>query len=169
MPFASTPRMHPDASQIQPQMHASLALNGIASDFNEAREGWHSITWNAAAYGQAKCNHPNGNNFEPMSVSGSLSACDYNTPTGCSDPTASNYSSSASWDYPTGNSDACDYNRGAEELLFIRWFSDASETATEYPVIIDTTTHCIIKDFRADILEASSGGLWATMPILCPS
>ena len=163
-------RMHPDASDVQPQMHASLVLDGIASDFIEAREGWHSITWNAAAYGAAKCNHPNGNNFEPLSVSGALSSCNYNTPTGCSDPTASNYNSAASWDYPLGDTDACNYTQGAGEMLSIRWFSDGSETATEYPVIIDANTQCIIKDFRSDIIDAASqlgsGNYAYTMPVL---
>ena len=123
-------RMHPDASQIQPQMRASLALNGIASDFNEARGrvALHHVECSGVWPSQVQS--PQRQQLRANVRVRLLSACDYNTPLDVRTPLPQNYGSSASWDYPTGNSDACDCNPGRRKLLFIRWFSDASETAT---------------------------------------
>ena len=82
--------------------------------------------------------------------------CDYELPSGCTDPQGQNYLEYALFE-PGGGEDACNYSYyGTGEDISVHWFSDDDPALYEHPVMTRVeadNSETVVKSFRSALLR----------------
>ena len=129
-------RAHGDDPAIVEQPVDFYDFRGPDDVIELIRDNWSAWVWNAATGTSGYCSDPNAVNFAGNELGGTLRHCDYEMPSGCTDPQGQNYLEYALFE-PGGGEDACNYSYyGTGEDISVHWFSDDDANPYEYPVIL---------------------------------
>ena len=139
----TTPQMRLQVSVLPDQVNSNSPLVGTAvvqgstDQLNEIRNGWHSITWNAASVASPQCGDPFADNFQPLTIVGNQDLCSYPIQTGCTDNAIEHtFDPTIEYDAYQDEPGYCEYDSiGFGELISMRWFSDSSASAHEAPAL----------------------------------
>ena len=147
-------RAHGDDPGVIEQPVEFYDFRGPDDVIQMIRENWSAWIWNAATGTSGFCSDPNALNFAGNELGGSLEYCDYEMPSGCTDPQGQNYLEYALFE-PGGGEDACNYSYyGTGEEIALHWFSDDDANPYEYPVILRLEgdgSETVVKSFWSDL------------------
>ena len=165
--YSLTLSAHPDQVEKVTRTEQTLEfLQMTPENYEELRAGWHSFTWNGAVAPDTACTDPFSANFNPLLINGSAQFCmeAYAAEdAGCADPLIA--AAPAGYDLPLGIGGACDYSGVATgDLISVRWFSDASATPDEFPVIyrMDGGSEVEVARFDSELAVLHTDGLDST-------
>ena len=165
--YSVTLSTHPDQLEKVDRSEQTLEfLQMTPEKYEELRTGWDSFTWNGAVAPDTACTDPFSTNFNPLLINGSAQFCleSYAAEdAGCADPLIA--ATPAGYDLPLSVEGACDYGAVATgDLISVRWFSDASPTPDEFPVIyrMDGGNEVEVARFDSELTALHTAGLDST-------